>query len=190
MELSQQFQKEAKKMGVSAQYVIMCDLKLAGYSDADAYAIAYPENATLNSQQNRSVMQQILQSEKFKKLTEQRIERHGAVMDVMNSQELINKEDTARMILASAMAQSVNSKERIEGLMKYSDLMGYKKDEVEENSTDAVQFFLPLKCNQCPLFYAYNDYLKQHGEHEIRPVEMEHIIDVAHTLITAAEEAE
>ena len=190
MELSQQFQKEAKKMGVSTQYVIMCDLKLAGYSDVDAYAIAYPENATLSEQQNKGIMQQILQSDKFKTVMQQRSERHGAVMTVMGSEELLSKEETARQILASAMAQNVNSKERIEGLMKYSDLMGYKKEDVEENGTDNIQYFLPLKCNQCPLFYSYNDYLKKSGEREIRPVEMEHIISVSKKLIEAAEEAE
>gem|GEM_PF-5619585 len=57
--------------------------------------------------------------------------------------------------MTTALKLPPDSKERIEGLMKYSDLMGYKKDEVESDNTDTINFFLPLKCDKCPLLAAY-----------------------------------
>jgi len=191
MELSPQIQKEAKKYNVPVAYLVLADLKHLGYSDSDAYAIAYPENATLSAQQNRSIMDTTLSSQKFKTLLQARMEKHGNTDMVMTGDdELLSKEDTARMIMTAAMAQPRDSKERIEGLMKYSDLMGYKKEDAEGDLTEDIRFFLPLKCNQCPLYYAYNDFLRKNGEREIRPVEMEHVMNVSHKLIAAAQAAE
>ena len=94
------------------------------------------------------------------------------------------------MILAAAKNLPENSKERIEGLMKYSDLMGYKKDDVEGDVTNNISFVFPLKCNQCPLLYSYNDYLKENKIQEVKPVEMSRIMSMAHTLIEAAKATE
>lgn len=85
--------------------------------------------------------------------------------------------------MKAAMKQPADSKERIEGLMKYSDLIGYKKNDVDDDSTENIHFYLPIKCHQCPLFSYYNQFLKDNGEREIRPVEMEGIIRKVHQRI-------
>ena len=51
-------------------------------------------------------------------------------------------------------------------------------------------FAFPIKCYQCPLLYAYNEYRKENGEKEVRPVEMEGIIKKAEKIIKKAEKTE
>ena len=55
MELSKQKQMEAKKLNATVQYLVFADLLSIGYSEDDAYAIAYPENTALSAQQNNSI---------------------------------------------------------------------------------------------------------------------------------------
>ena len=124
-------------------------------------------------------------------MLEQRLEKFtGTSVTTIADTELIDKEQTAKMILAAAKQLPENSKGRIEGLMKYSDLMGYKKDDVEGDVTDNISFVFPLKCNQCPLLYSYNEYLKDNKLSEVKPVDMTRIMSLAHTLIEAAKATE
>ena len=120
----------------------------------------------------------------FKQLLEQRTSVRKYT-DTETISELKDKRETARLILKAAMAQDPESKERIEGLMKYSDLMGYKKEEVADE-IDNINFFFPLKCNQCPLLYAYNEYLQSIGETKMASVEMPNIIEKAHPILQMA----
>ena len=178
MQLSQAFENKAKKMGVPIQYIIIADLMSLGYAEGDAYTIAYPENAALSPRQNKGIKENILSSEKFREILGERIETHEAIdtNTPVEDGELMGKRQTAKLIMTAAMKQPADSKERIEGLMKYSDLMGYKKDEAETDATETIEFFLPLKCDQCPLLRSYNEYRKEHKKRELKPVEMGHVM--------------
>lgn len=192
MDLSKQKQTEAKKLNVTVQYLVMADLMAVGYSENDAYIIAYPENIALAAQQSNSIRNNILESVKFKKLLENRRSRvkEGIAAPIqLDEVELVGTEEVLKEILRSAKQQPVGSKERAELYAKYNDI---KRESEQENSdeTEAINFVLPLKCNQCPLLYAYNDYLKQHGEKEVRPVEMGRIMELTHKIIQAAKDAE
>ncbi len=174
MELSQTKTKEAKKLGVPVQYMVMADLCLLGYTEADAYAIAYAaDNAMLSAAQSRNVMDGIFRSAKYKKTYAARAAAHSATVRSADGddEKLLDKIQTARLIMRAAMKQPSDSKERIEGLMKYSDLMGYKRDDVEDPGEDCIHFFLPLKCDMCPLLQAFNESRESHSE-AIKPVEM------------------
>lgn len=191
MELSKQKQDEARKLGVSVQHMLLADLMSLGYSEADAYAVAFPENAALSAQQNKAMRAKITSASRFRTLLDERMEKHkGDGVTAIADTELIDKEQTAKMILAAAKKLPGDSKERIEGLMKYSDLMGYKKEDVEGDVTDNISFVFPLKCNQCPLLYSYNNYLRENGLTELKPVEMNRVLSLAHTLIEAARATE
>ena len=158
--------KEARKKGVPVNYLVMASLVSLGYSENDAYIVAFPENLALSPNQNKSIRENIITSSKFKDLLSDSV---AAVNLVPTEDEaLMDKEKTARLIMQAAMKQPFDSKERIEGLMKYSDLMGYKREDVEGDATENIHFYLPLKCSQCPL-------LKEHNEGRrkpVRPVEM------------------
>lgn len=192
MDLSKQKQTEAKKLNVTVQYLVMADLMAVGYSETDAYIIAYPENEGLSVQQNNSIRTNIVESVKFKKLLENRRTRvkDGVAAPVMLDEvELVGTEEVMKEILRSAKQQPVGSKERADLFAKYNEIKT-KNEQGVEDDTDNINFVFPLKCNQCPLLYSYNEYLKEHGEVEIRAVEMNRIMSLSHKIIQAAKDAE
>ncbi len=192
MELSKQKQTEAKKLNVTVQYLVMADLMAVGYSENDAYSIAYQENEGLSVQQNNSIRGTIIESVKFKKLLENRRSRvkDGVATPVLLDEvELVGTEEVMKEILRSAKQQPVGSKERADLFAKYNEIKT-KTEQGVEDDTDNINFVFPLKCNQCPLLYSYNEYLKEHGDIEIRAIEMNRIMRLSHTIIQAAKDAE
>lgn len=174
-------EKEAKRLGINNRELIMADLMCIGYTEKDAYAIAFQgptmaQNSDLITKQRNEKVK----SPKFKRALEARKEVHkanGIAVDADLDDDLLDKRTTAKLIMSAAMKQPADSKERIEGLMKYSELMRYKSDDVEGSVTDNIHFFLPLKCNQCPLFVEYNSNRKLEGEKPIRPDEMSNMVN-------------
>ena len=192
MELSKQKENEAKKLGVTLGYLVFADLCAIGYSENDAYTVAFPENAALSVQHNNSIRQNIVESAKFRKLLDNRRSRvkDGVATPVLLDEvELVGTEEVMKEILRSAKQQQVGSKERAELFAKYNDIKT-KSEQGIDDETDAINFFFPMKCSQCPLLFAYNDYLKEHGLVKVRPVEMGRIMSLAHTIIQAAQDAE
>lgn len=192
MDLSKQKETEAKKLNVTPQYLVLADLMSIGYSEQDAYAIAFPENTALSPQQNSSIRTNVIESAKFRKLLEKRRSRvrEGIAAPVLLDEiELVGTEEVLKEILRSAKQQPLGSKERAELYAKYNDIKKENEQDIYDE-TESINFVLPLKCNQCPLLYAYNDYLKEHGQTEVKPVEMGRIMGIAGRLIQAAMDAE
>lgn len=190
MELSSPKILEAKKLGVTVQYLVYADLMAIGYSENDAYVIAFPENVALSEYQNNSIKKNILSSAKFKKILEirrSRVKDGTATPYTLEEMELVGTEEVLKEILRSAKQQAVGSKERAELYAKYNDIK--RESEMSgTDGTDSINFFLPLKCNQCPLLHSYNQYLKENNLKEIRPVEMGKIAAAAHNIIQASKE--
>ena len=195
MELSKQKQTEAKKLNTSVQYLVFADLLAVGYSEQDAYTIAYPENEALASQQNESIRKNIVESAKFKKLLDNRIQRikDGSATPVsLDEVELVGTEEVLKEILRSAKQQPVGSKERADLYAKYNDIKK-ENEQGTEDDTDAINFYFPAKCSQCPLLYAYNEEVKKCKDEKgniIRPVEMGRVIRLSKKIIQAALDAE
>lgn len=192
MELSKQKQNEAKKLGVTLQYVVMADLMAIGYDEGDAYTIAYPENTALSAQQNISIRRGIVESAKFTKILENRMERvkEGIAAPVsLDEVALVDTQAVLKEILRSAYQQPVGSKERADLFAKYNDIKKDNENTVS-NGIDNIHFVLPLKCNQCPLLSEYNRFRKEKNLKELRPVEMEHVMRAAHIIIDEATKKE
>lgn len=188
MELSSAKKAEAKKLGCSVNELVLADLLSIGYGEADAYAIAYPEDQALNVSMQQANRRKIMSRVSFVELCDKRkltnaniLEFSGDTSDI----ELIDNEMTAKEILKIAKKMPEGSKERGEMFMKYADLTR-KNDAATEEAMDAIQFYFPVKCNQCPLFDAYNAFTRQHKGREIRPVEMEAIIQEAAPIMEKA----
>jgi hypothetical protein len=60
IDLSPSFMKQAKKLGVPENQVLLADLISIGYSETDAFTIAYPENAALSANQKKSIQDSVL----------------------------------------------------------------------------------------------------------------------------------
>lgn len=195
MELSKQKQTEAKKLNVTLQYLVMADLMAIGYIEEDAYAIAFQENDALAIQQNNSIRQNIIESAKFKKLLDnrkQRVKDGSATPVSLDEVELVGTEEVLKEILRSAKQQPIGSKERADLYAKYNDIKK-ENEQGTEDDTDAISFFFPAKCSQCPLLYAYNEEMKKCKDEKgniIRPVEMGRVIKLSKKIIQAALDAE
>ena len=188
MELSSAKRAEAKKLGVSVQELIYADLLSIGYGEADAYVIAYPEDAILSLQNQQANRKKITSRISFVELCEQRKLSNANILAFSGDTsdiELIDNEMTAKEILKIAKKMPEGSKERGEMFMKYADLTR-KNDAVTEEAMDAMQFYFPVKCNQCPLFDSYNAFMRENKRKEIRPVEMEAVIKNAETVMKKA----
>lgn len=195
MELSKQKQTEAKKLNVSIQYLVFADLLAVGYSEQDAYVIAYPENEALAKQQNDGIRKSIIESAKFKKLLDnrkQRVKDGSAAPVSLDEVELVGTEEVLKEILRSAKQQPVGSKERADLYAKYNDIKK-ENEQGTADDTDAINFYFPAKCSQCPLLYAYNEEAKKCKDEKgniIRPVEMGRVIKLSNKIIQAALDAE
>lgn len=195
MELSKQKQTEAKKLNVTVQYLVMADLIAVGYSEQDAYAIAFPENEALASQQNDSIRKSIVESAKFKKLLDkrkQRVKDGSAVVVVLDEVKTYTTEEIIKEITRAAEQQPVGSKERADLFIKLNEIKK-ENEQGTEDETDAINFHFPVKCSQCPLLYAYNEEAKKCKDEKgniIRPVEMGRVIKLSRKIIQAALDAE
>lgn len=184
MDVSKNLEDKAKKYGASVRELIMADLVGIGYTENDAYAIAYNGVTPMQVYQIREAREKALKKAGYKRALSARLEQQGMSehLPTDGEDELIDKRKTAKLIMNAALKQPNDSKERIEGLMKYADIMGYKRDTEDVDTTESISFFFPLKCNQCPLLIAYNESVKD----KIRPVEMGRIIEMAQPIIKKA----
>ena len=189
MELSSAKNSEAKKLGVSVSELVFADLLSLGYAESDAYTIAFPEDLGLNMQAVKHNRQKVLSKQSFRDLCEKRREVNASRLEFSGDAaniDLIDNEMTAREILKIARQMPENSKERGEMFMKYADLTR-KNDQKTEEVMDAVSFYFPVKCHQCPLLFSYNEYVRERKtDGELRPVEMEAVIRMARPLIEKA----
>ena len=186
MDVSKNLEDKAKKYGASVRDLVMADLVGIGYTENDAYAIAYNGVMPMQVYQMREAREKALKKAGYKRALSARLEQQGMSehLPTDGDDELIDKRKTAKLIMNAALKQPNDSKERIEGLMKYADIMGYKKDVEENDVTENISFFFPLKCNQCPLLIAYNEPVAK--KDESRPVEMGRIIEMAKPIIKKA----
>lgn len=188
MDISISKLNEAKKLKVSVNEMVMADLITLGYSEEDAYTVAYPDDAALSMQLQRSNRKEIVSKARFKQLLDIRRNKNSSYLSAPNDAldvELVGAEEVAKEVLLAAKKQPVGSKERADLFAKYNEIRA-KNEQVVEESTDAITFSLPLKCNQCPLLYAYNQMLEEQGEKTLRPVEMERVIRLADRIIREA----
>ena len=180
MDLSTQFKKANKKYGMPDTHIVMADLISLGYSNLDAYRVVFQEMAVLPDSQLKKEADDFVSDAAFKKLLKDRGHKHAAEdLDVLSKEELMDKEQTAKLIMRAAMKQPADSKERVDGLIRYADLMGFKREEVAvEDNLDTIHFFFPVKCSMCPLLKKYNNYQKRHNKEGevLRAIDMEHII--------------
>lgn len=178
MEHTISWKRELKKLNVVAPMLVMADLIAVGHDAIDAYVIAYPENQELPEKQNKGIFDNILASAKFKKLVDERKSRvkDGSAVPVkLEEVELVGTEEVLKEILRSAKQQPVGSKERADLYAKYNDIRK-ENEQGTEDETDTVNFFFPIKCNQCPLWIELNKMLEQNGDKKIPAVEMDSII--------------
>lgn len=96
-------------------------------------------------------------------LGKKRIKKENKALTQLISQSIVEtgeltKEATAMEILRAAQSMPEGSKERIDGFIKYADIMGFKKTDEKDATIRHTMFYLPATCDKCPLVA----WLKEH----------------------------
>lgn len=179
---SPRLKKEAVRIGCDANHIIMADLMLSGYTEAESYDIAYSENVSWAAQRKISHREKVLASDGYKRAYE---ERRFARKYISDGAEMRDKETVARD-LNNLINQTTDAKLKAELLMKLADLQQMKKDATAVDE-DPVRFFLPIDCDRCPLLSSYNEYLKKRSEESgrgtlepLRADEIQMVIEMAY----------
>lgn len=183
---SPRLKKEASRIGCKENHIILADLILSGYTEAEAYDIAYSERVMTAAKIKIAEREEVLRSEEYQRAFEDRQEARRYTTEAV---DLRDKESVARD-LNTLINKTTDPKLKAELLMKLADLQQMKKD-ASAIDDDPVQFFLPLDCERCPLLIAYNDYIakKNNGkpfdewEGRLRPDEIQRIIEQAEPVI-------
>ena len=150
IEFSQKLKQEAKKSKVPVQTLIMADLMAIGYGKADAYNIAYFNNASFSRERNKTIRDSITDTDAFDELVEERSKLNiGKSIIGTDDAELMADIDVARDILRSAR-QLPDGKERAELMSKFYDIK--KKIGAADDGKDVVRVWLPLTCHICPFY--------------------------------------
>lgn len=150
IEFSQKLKQEAKKSKVPVQTLIMADLMAIGYGKADAYNIAYFNNASFSRERNKTIRDSITDTDAFDELVAERSKLNiGKNIIGTDDAELMADLDVAKDILRSAR-RLPDGKERAELMSKYYDIK--KKIGAADDDNDVVRIWLPLTCHICPFY--------------------------------------
>lgn len=160
MELSARLKKEAEKRGMPAETLLMADLMAIGYTENEAYNIAYTSNAILSKKQNVSIRENITSTPDYEALVRERQTIIGERLGVPSattsgSTEQLSKDEVASQLRRQIELLPDGSKEKADVLMKYADLFSYKKEEPKNEEEDVIRVWIPLTCDICP--YKKND---------------------------------
>lgn len=175
---NKQILKYAKKMKVEPEMIVFADFLFLGYNEVEAYLMAYPKDESLSMSMMKRKRKNIVCSNKFKEICDERrelFERTLSVPNDISEIELISSESVAKEILATAMYQPPGSKERAEFFAKYYEVLRDALITIQGSTeeTDDINFHFPAKCNECLFLIIYNKhwrrYLKEHEGEEIEP---------------------
>ncbi len=153
MEISARIKKEAERYGVPAQTLVMTDLMAAGYSETEAYSIAYSTNMSFSKTQNENIRKSITGSEAFAAMLEDRrltIRGRAGIGLTADIKPQYSKEEIASQLRSQIDMLPDGSKEKTDALMKYADLFAMKKEEKKADEEDVIRIWMPLTCDICP----------------------------------------
>ena len=147
---SKRLKEEAKKYGIPVQSYALATLMAAGWTAAEAYALAYYENASFSASQNASIRDNIVQNPNFPSV-------HGVYDESLTPEyAVIPSKDEVAKIIATEM-QSLKGKEKVEAAMKLADLFAMKKEETKDDDENIIHVYIPLTCTLCPKYEELKD---------------------------------
>lgn len=138
----------------------MADLMLLGWSEKDAYIIAYSPEMSSNDTFINNRIKAIIRTEAFKKYMDVRsmavmttgadLKKQDAPSDDEQEEfKPMSKEDVLRNLQSLlALTPPGDRKGRLEINKSIADLMRYK-DEIVEGTSDSKKYYLPKKCYYC-----------------------------------------
>lgn len=157
---SKRLKEEAKKYGVPVQSYTMATLMAVGWTAAEAYALAYYENATFSATQNASIRTGITENPNFKDVVDKlRQKITGQAPRTLATGELSYGEDgqLSKMEIATLLRQQIDAlpdgKEKAAVVMQYATLFAMQKKEEDKNDEEKIiHVYIPLTCTLCPKY--------------------------------------
>lgn len=158
---SKRLKEEAKKYGVSVQTYSMATLMAAGWTAAEAYALAYYENESFSATQNASIRTNITENPNFRDVVDKLRQKIAGSIQVKTSSlgELSYGEDgqLSKMEIATLLRQQIDAlpdgKEKAAVVMQYATLFAMqKREEEKEDEEKIIHVYIPLTCTLCPKY--------------------------------------
>lgn len=154
---SKRLKEEAKKYGIPVQSYALATLMATGWTAAEAYALAYYENASFSASQNASIRDNIVKNPNFEEIVEKiratfpsSKSRCAGIETASVSGPLPSKDEVAQ-IIATEM-KTLTGKEKVDAAMKLADLFAMKKEEAKNDDEKIIHVYLPLPCTLCPKY--------------------------------------
>jgi len=155
MNYSLQLERLAQRDKLSVEMRAMADLVYLGYTDTDAYLVTHFDQKIYGKDYIKKKVAEAVSMSEFmryfekRKVSGKRVQRIAEKEDISMT-DAPDKESLAKELWAVATRLPLDSKERADVMMKYADLVGFKKDVIEES--DQIHFYLPLTCDKCELY--------------------------------------
>lgn len=163
MEYSKRLKAEAKGYGLPVQSLVLAYLLVCGFTDNEAYEIAYRENETLSKTQNISIRENIVQNPNFKEIVEkirEKVTGSAGSLPISGSRqsEQLSKDDIATILRRQMDALPDGDKAKTDAAIKYAELYQYKKDDPKDENDYLPHIWLPQACFICQYkeFYEKN----------------------------------
>lgn len=151
---SKRLKTEAKQLGIPVQSLVLAYLLVCGFTDSEAYDIAYTCNATFSRQQNINIRDNIVQNPNFQDIVDRlrtKItgkDRKGKA-GIPKKTEQLSKDDIAEILKRQMDALPDGDKAKTDAAIKYAELYQYKKDDPKDDNDYLPHIWLPQACFLC-----------------------------------------
>ena len=165
MDYSPKTTKTAKKLMMSVNELAMSELMAIGWSQTDAYIVAFNKGLSKTEEELRKITDDIVAKQQFRKhmeevnlkIKEENIAASKRMTDDGDTFiEQSSKEYTLRQLVAAREAYQPGSSDWLKINQQIIDVTQMKKDEIKEED-NTIHYFLPLRCYQCALFQRENE---------------------------------
>ena len=153
-EYSKRLKSEAKGLGIPVQSLVLAYLLVCGFTEAEAYDIAYSCNDTFSRQQNINIREQIVQNPNFQDIVD-RLRTKITGKDkkgragLPKKTEQLSKDDIAEILKRQMDALPDGDKAKTDAAIKYAELYQYKKDDPKDDNDYLPHIWLPQACFLC-----------------------------------------
>lgn len=147
---SKRLKTEAQKYGIPVQTYALATLMAAGWTAAEAYALAYYENESFGASRNAQIRDGIVENPNFMEIVDKiRAGFAGVTTATMKSGKQLSKEDIADILQRQILALPDGDKAKTDAAVKYAELYAMKKEEVKDDGDEKIiHVFLPIPDNE------------------------------------------
>lgn len=151
---SKRLKTEAQGYGIPPQSLVLAYLLVCGFTDNEAYSIAYSSNEVLSKAQNIGIRDSIVQNPNFQDIVEKiRVKLTGTTKPLTGTggrqAEQLSKDDIATILRRQMDALPDGDKAKTDAAIKYAELYQYKREDPKDENEYLPHIWLPQPCFLC-----------------------------------------